>query len=415
MLRHLRSLRRSTAAFLLCRRGGIAIITGIAFPCLALLAIGAVELASVNTEQVMLQDAADAAALNAVSELKVAGAEGVEERAEAAVLEHLTELAGRSTLTAEATAETASVEVLVTSNRLSFFGNMLPPGGFNMRASATAVLTGGQTPLCVLNLWSGSGANLYIKDSSSLTAPGCAAHSNSSIYVDRNASLASDRNQAVKYATGSITPTAIVPVPIMSDPLADRDIPTATCRGTERETSFTTDAYVTAGIHCGGIVVDKTATVTLGPGVHYFGEGADGAGDLKLRGGSTIRGQNVVLVFGRDTTLKTQDKAAIDLTGRHSGALAGMVLVSARDNAKWMEINSTNARRIEGIIYLPSAALTATGEFQVAQDSDWTVTVALGVLLRRGAKLRINKRYSESNVPVPAYVQGGFGDTRLLD
>ena len=415
MLRFFQTLRCRTRAFVQCRGGGIAIITGIAFPCLALLAIGAVELASVNSERVMLQDAADSAALAAVSELRISGAEGVEERAEANVLNQLTELAGRSTLTVEATAETASVQVVAASNRLSFFGNMLPPGGFNMRASAKAVLTGGQTPLCVMNLWSGSGANLYLKDTSTLTALGCAAHSNSSIFVDRYASLASDRNQAVKYATGKITPTAIVPVPVMSDPLADRDIPTATCRGTELEITYETDAYVAAGSHCGGIIVDKTAVVTFGPGVHYFGEGAGGVGDLKLRGGATIKGQNVVLVFGRDTTLKAQNEATIDLTGRQSGAMAGMVLVSTRDNVKWMEINSTNARRIEGVIYLPAAALTATGNFQIAQDSDWTVTVALGVLLQRGAKLKINKRYSESSVPVPAYVQSGFGEVRLLN
>lgn len=415
MTQLLESLRLQKSRFVRCRQGGIAVMGAIAIPCLAVLAMGAVEIMSVTSERAALQDAVDAAALAAASELRVAGAEGVEERAKATVLNNLSRLSGQSTLKVTATSDVSSVKVAVASHRLSFFGNMLPPGGFHTRAEATGVLTGGQTPLCVVNLWSGAGANLFVKDKSSLTAPGCAVHSNGSIWIDRYASLGSDRNQAVKSAVGAITPAAIVPVAAMTDPLADRAIPTSTCRGTELEVKYEVDAYVPAGVHCGGIVVDKTATVTLGEGVHYFGEGYAGVGDLKLRESSTLTGRNVVLVFGKDTTLKAQSAATIDLTGRQSGAMAGMVIVSTRDNYKWMEINSTNAKRIEGVIYLPLAGLTATGDFQVAQESDWTVTVALGVLLTRGAKLKINKRYSASSVPVPAYVQGGFGEVRLAD
>lgn len=415
MLHCLISLPGSLKAFARCRRGGIAIMTGVALPCLAVMSFGAIELMSVHSERVLLQDAADGGAVLAARELRVAGIDGVEDRAEAYVLANLAQLAGRSKLAVEATADATSVHVEVTSNRLSFFGNMLPPGGFNIRADATAVAGGGGTPLCVLNLWSGSGANLFLKDQSTLTAPGCAVHSNSSIFVDRSASLSSDRNQAVTSAYGSITPAAIVPVEVMDDPLADRDIPTGTCRGTELEVKYEQDAYVPAGVHCGGIVVDKSATVTLGSGVHYFGEGYKGVGDLKVRADGALVGQNVVLVFGKDTTLKAQNDATIDLKGRQSGAMAGMVLVSTRDNNKWMEINSTNAKRIEGVIYLPAAALTATGDFNVAQESDWTVTVALGVGLLRGAKLKINQRYSESTVPVPAHVQADSGEVRLLD
>lgn len=390
-------------------------MTALTLPALAVLAIGATELVSVNGERGLLQDAADAAALEAVGELKIAGTQGLAERAEANALNSLSGLAGQSTVTAHATVDTASVKVEVASNRLSFFGNMLPPGGFDIHVDATAVLTGGGTPLCVLNLYEGNSANLYLKDSSSLTALGCAVHSNSDILVDRYASLTSERNQAVRSAKGKITPAAIVPAPLMTDPLADRDIPTATCRGIEPAITYETDTYVAAGTHCGGIIVGKTATVTFGPGVHYFGVGALATGDLKLRDAATIKGQDVVLVFGQDTTLKAQNYATIDLTGRRSGAMAGMVLVATRDNTKWMDISSSNAKRIEGVIYLPSTALTATGDVQIAQDSDWTVTVAQGVGLMRGARLKINKRYLESSVPVPSYVQGGYGEVRLLN
>ncbi|MDP8916434.1 MAG: pilus assembly protein TadG-related protein [Pseudomonadota bacterium] len=413
MLHPLLSLTRRARTFARCRRGGIAIISGVAIPCLALLALGATELMSVTAERTLLQDTADGAALAGASELKVAGAGGVEERAEAYVLNNLAGLAGRSTITVEAVAEASSVKVAVKSNRLSFFGNMLPPGGFNIAVDSTAVLTSGGTPLCVMNLYSGWGANLYLKDTSTLTAPGCAVHSNSSIYVDKFGSLSSDRNQAVRSATGKITPTAIVPVAVMEDPLSNREIPTATCRGDELEAKYEVDTYVPEGIHCGGMVIDKTATVTLGPGVHYFGQGFRGVGDLKVRDAGVLKGQNVVLVFGKDTTLKTQEDATIDLVGRQSGAMSGMVIAATRDNYKWMTLDSTNAKRLEGVIYLPKAALTATGRFEIAQESDWTVTVALGVVLTRGAKLKINKRYSESSVPVPEYVQGGYGEVRL--
>lgn len=415
MLNLRKYLQARLSAFPGCRRGGVAIITGVALPALAVLGFGAAELMSLNAERSVLQDAADAAALAGANELRLAGVAGVAERAEAHVLANLSSLAGRSTITVEATAEASEVAVSVASHRLSFFGNMFPPGGFHINAASKAVVENGGTPLCVLNLYSGTGANLFLRDGSTLTATGCAVHSNSSIVIGKESALTSERNQAVQAAFGSITPAAIVPADVMTDPLADRTIPSTACRGDELEITYETDYYVPAGVHCGGIVVDKTATVTLGDGVHYFGEGADGAGDLKLRADSVLKGDNVVLVFGRDTTLKAQDRATINLTGRQSGALAGMVIVATRDNTKWMTLNSTNAKRLEGVIYLPAAALTATGDFQIAQESDWTVTVALGIGLLRGAKLKINKRYSESSVPLPDYVQGGEGRVRLMN
>ena len=411
----LRQARLTASAFGRCVRGGFGLTTGLMFPALVAISFGAVEVASLGAERALLQEAADAAALTGVRELSVAGAEGVEERAEGYAIARLHKLAGRATVGAQATASANTLRVVVTSNRQSFFGNMFPPGGFNSRAEATAA-AGGSLPLCVLNLYAGKDtANLQLRGSG-LTANGCVVHSNNSIYLDSTSSLTAGRNQAVTAAYGNILPAAVVPSALLRDPLADRTIPTHTCRGDEIEVKYEVDTYVEAGVHCGGIVVDKTATVTFAPGVHFFAEGHDrnGGGDLKLRADAKVKGENIVLVFGEGTTIKAQDRAEINLGGIQSGPLAGMVIVGTRNNTEWMTLNSSNAKRIEGVIYLPAAALTATGNHEIAQDSDWTVTVALGIGLTQGARLKINHRYAESTVPAPSFV-GGAGDVRLLD
>jgi hypothetical protein len=395
-------------AFVRSTAGGLATFAAVAVPGVAIVGIGAVELASINAERTMLQDAADMAALLGAKELALASHEGLTDRVEGYALGQLSSLAGRTTVSAEATIDGDRLRVQVSGNRPGFFGNLVPPGGFWTRVAATAKAEAGP-PLCVMTLSSKKSEHLYVKDAAQLRAPSCLVHSNAAIKVDKYAALTAGAVQAVKSAAGPITPTATIGVAGLADPLAERDIPTATCRGGEPEVTYTGPVTLPAGVHCGGIIADKDAVVTLAPGVHFFAHG-----DLKLRKTATLKGNDVVLVFGTDATLKSQDWAWIDLIGRQSGALAGMVLVSTRDNPKGVELFSANVRRLEGVIYLPAAELLVIGVRPVAAESDWTVTIAKEVLVRGGARLVINSRFAESPVPVPDGVGPSASGARLL-
>jgi hypothetical protein len=417
LLRSWRRFREETG-------GGIATFAGVAIPAVALLGIGAVELASVSSDRTILQDAADAAALMGARELSLASSDGVADRTEGYALSTLTSLASRSTVTAEAAVETLDgrerVRVLVTSNRRSFFGNLLPPGGFLSRAEAIGAVDTSQPPLCVVALSTSGASELHVRDVAQLHAPGCLAHSNAGIEVDRGASLKAAVIQAALSLKGSTTPAAATGMPRMTDPLAYRDIPTASCPNNgngnghddeddDAEVTYNGNATLAPGVHCGGVVVEKTAVLTLSPGVHYFSNG-----DLQLRKNATLQGENVVLVFGFQSTLKSQDEAAVDLVGRQSGGLAGMVLVSTRNNTRKMELQSSNVRRIEGVVYMPAAELLMANKSDFAAESDWTVTVTKTLRVRGGARLVVKNGYSASPVPVPKGVGQTAAGVRLI-
>ena len=388
--------------------GGIAALAAVAVPCTAVVGIGAVELVAINAERAILQDAADMAALLGAKELAVASHEGLTDRVEGYALTQLAKVAVRTKLTAEATIEGDQLRVKLSGNRPGFFGNVVPPGGFWTHVGATAQAEPG-LPLCLMTLSSKPTEPLYVKDAAQVRAPACLVHSNANVAVDRYAALSAGAVRAAATATGPITPSASVGVASRPDPFKERDIPTGTCAGGELETTYNGPATLPAGVHCGGVIADKSAVLTLAPGVHYFANG-----DLKLRATSTLKGTDVVLVFGPDATLKSQDWAWIDLVGRQSGPLAGMVLVHTRENPKAVELFSANVRRLEGVIYLPAADLLVIGLRPVAAESDWTVSITKRVLVRGGARLVINNRYSESPVPVPDGVGPTAAGARLL-
>jgi hypothetical protein len=107
-----------------------------------------------------------------------------DERAEALAL--LKPPAGRKHVTAEATIveQGKAIKVAITANRDSFFGNLVPPGGFTTRAEATAVGMS-RTPLCILvDGQTGQDKAANLLDSSKIKAEGCLVHSNRDIAAE---------------------------------------------------------------------------------------------------------------------------------------------------------------------------------------------------------------------------------------
>lgn len=64
-------IRRVLRRFLQDRRGGVATVTGLSLPVLLVLAVGAIDLSSVNTDRTKARDVADMAALNAAKQRRL--------------------------------------------------------------------------------------------------------------------------------------------------------------------------------------------------------------------------------------------------------------------------------------------------------------------------------------------------------
>lgn len=399
-------------AFAHSRDAGVATIFALSVPVIAVLACAAVDLAAVNADRNAMQDVADATALSAAKQLTLAAdRSGVVQRAEDFARSQLDGKGGALTYTVDTAIaqDGSSVTVTLAGVRTSFFGNLLPPGGWKMGASATAAPMG-KRPLCVLASGSASNDGVEMKNSALITAPGCLLHTNSDIVVKESAWLQAAATQAVGAASGHITPGPLTDAPSISDPFASMNLSPVLGLCTPLDLVYDLGVtLLTPGVHCGNITVGKNATAILLPGEHYFLKGK-----LTLKENATLKGTDVVLVFDKDSDFAFQGGAEIHLDGRKTGRFAGFVISTTRENTHTFEISSDSARELLGTIYVPNATLRVSGtNSRVADQSAWTVVVARAMTVEGSANLVINANYAGSSVPVPSGVGPSSSATQV--
>jgi Flp pilus assembly protein TadG len=386
-------------------RGGIAVVAALVIPALALLTCGAIDLAAVNADHSALQDAADATALAMAKQLGVSTSSGIIARAQDYASGQLGQIssADQVTVTTTIASDNSSVTVTIAGSRPSFFGNLFPPGGWQLHAQATAS-TLGQVPLCVLASGASAAGDIQIENTSQMSAARCLVQSNGNFTADSGASVAAELAQATGTASGPITPSPQTGAPAISDPFASMAI-TPPLLGICLPLNLTAGINILApATYCGPINVGANQTLNLLPGEYYF-KGAT----LNMSSNSTLNGSNVVLVFDDNSSFNFQDTSTITLSGAQSGSYAGFVIMTTRANTNTFVISSTNAKQLEGTIYVPDATLQVTGTGDtVNNQAAWTVIVAQALQMTGSPNLVINANYSASTVPVPAGVGSNY-------
>lgn len=387
-------------------------------PALLVMAVGAIELQQVWSDKHQTQDVADAAALMGSQQLVVAPV-GATDRAKAYAEAQLANLMARSDVTVTATEVTPrTMKVAVDTHRMSFFANLLPPGGFQTHSEATAKGEA-MAPLCVLSLNSsatnsGTGGTPKQVDmtSTSHLQAACMVHSNLNISVASGAGMNAMAIESVGSTSGAMTPVANTGAPPLDDPFKDIDLSfPAVCNVGDVLSLVTGSATLQPGLHCGNVSVGTGATLILAAGEHYF------TGDLKVGDTSQLDGSaGVALVFASGKQILTSATAVqnLNLKGRTSGKLAGFVLATARDYTNDFSLPADHLSQITGSVYLPSARLQVNGAATAAgQTSPWTVVVAQGMTVNSSTSLVINAKYDQSDVPLPNGVGTKAGRTRL--
>ena len=394
-------------------RGAIAIQFALALPTLALAVAGVTDLAAVYAAKQKLEDIGDAAALAGAKELGLAIAEeAAVERAEAFVDEQLARWSRAPKVTQSISVEEIDGQrvlvVKLNGHRVSFFVNLLPPGGWNFEVVAHATSVG-RTPLCVLGIGDAGQTVISVADSSRLSAPQCMVHSNRDVIA--NGIIAAGAVQAVTRATGSITPQAGVGAAAIEDPFIGLALEeNQSCGGAKSvEVVSSGTHYADPGVHCGGYKLKGDARLILRPGEHWFL-----GGHLDLSDEAKLEGDDVVLFFDKQSKFDFTGNSVVRLDGRRSGAYAGMVVAATRGNTQRFLISSDNVDTLLGVIYVPQATLVVDGDAEVARDSAWTVIVARWLELRGSASLVINANYDSSTVPVPDGVGPNAGGARLI-
>ena len=388
------------------QRGQVAVITGLIALPLGMVVAMSVELVALSSERARMQAAVDAAALAGASQLAVAGnlAKPASEYAENFARQQLQDLSPRLKMRFAAQQDQSGGFVVdAIGSRDSFFGNLVPPGGFTIRVKAIAE-TLSQQPLCILSLKDNNrGVSIQADSSSAIRAQNCLIHANGATQTRQNGLIQAGAIQSTGVATGSgFTPAAHSGALSVPDPFKDRSIQrAATCHSGESEPvklyGEMGNFALLPGVHQRKIVVSGLSVLLLTPGHHTFCAG------LTVKDNARLRGDDVVLIFDNGS-LVAMDNASIRISGRKTGPWAGFVVVSRRENDDEMRISSSQVDQLLGTIYLPSSELIIDAVAPVAEASSWSVVVAKSVITDKNGGLTINSDYVGSGVPVPVGV-----------
>ena len=372
----------------------MAVVFALMLPMLAVTGLGAVQLNQVLTDKKRTQDVADSAALMGASQLGVTPV-GADQRAQSYAQAQLADVAANATVTVGATVgQNNTMTVAVDTQRVSFFGNLLPMGGFHTHVTSTAKGVN-TTPLCVLGIAPASTDTVHVTGTSQLQAGQCLVHSNQSLVADPAASILASASEAGTTATGPITPAASLLAPNIADPFSGLSV-NPTCPASGQAQTISSSQPLAPNTYPSPINISGGATVTLASGEYYFCK------TLTLSGGATLTGTDVVLVFDNGASLSLGGaNTTVSLSGRQSGPLAGFVLIADRNYSGAFTLPSDNIATLTGTVYVPTATLAVQGSAKSGATSPWTVIAAKGVTVNGGAQLVINANYSISNVPVP--------------
>ncbi|MFN8731552.1 MAG: pilus assembly protein TadG-related protein [Hyphomonadaceae bacterium] len=398
------------------RHGNVAVITGLIAVPLAMVIAMTVEMLSLTNERARMQAAVDAAALAGAREFVIAGrdARSAKGFAEAFALNQVADLLPRVTMnfTANQNAD-GGFQVSGVGVRGSFFGNLVPPGGFTIRVSAVGEPLNRQ-PLCVLTLPLApprKEVSLTARSNSSIQASNCLVHSNSTLLTSENAVIEAGTIQTTGTADGTgFSPAANTGAIGVSDPFAGR-VMKRDCAGRWVGTSplhykGNSVASLASGTLARELIVSGNATLTLGPGDHYF------CGGVRVEGNATLKGDNVVMILEGAKGFIASESSTLSFTGRQTEDWAGFLLITDRANRSDILISSKSVDKLLGTIYLPNSKLIINSAGQVAQDSKWSVVVAQDLLLDKNATLVINTDYAGSAVPVPGGVGNKFANSK---
>lgn len=397
-------------------RGNIALMFALIGPCVILIAVGAVDLGNVQSARVKLRDIAETAALAGANELGLAiNDTAAVERAKNFVTVHVSEWKNSPDIIPEITVIPNEgqrvMQVVLNGHTPSFFGSLLPPGGWRFKVEARAVSVG-LTPLCVLVSGSTGSKMLNIKDTGRLSAPQCLVHSNRDILVE-GGSISAYQVQSVTSARGVINPAAGTGAPEIPDPFKQLNLKEqAPCPLVDEAVPdvLTGRFHLAPGVHCGQFKMAGDSVLVLEPGEHWFVEGK-----LEMKGNSRLEGNDVVLFFDKQSKFDFKDHSVVKLDGRKRGIYAGMVMVAARGNKQDFGISSDHVESLLGVIYVPDAQLIVEGgKADIARDSAWTVIVARSLQLKGAPSLIINANYAASDVPVPEGVGPRKGGSKLV-
>jgi Flp pilus assembly protein TadG len=374
-----------------------------------------------NLKRTKLQAAADEAAIAGARELTLTSSNASSVQAAAESFAKATVGMSAANLSVESNIDlkAKTVKVKITENWTPFFAQFIGANVTPVVTSATAGLFG-ESKICVLALSpTGVGAVSMTKNAH-MQADDCTVYSNSdsssSVYLGDVSSVEAKLVCTVGGVmdNGSLTAKKVVTdCPVLNDPLATRPrLQPGACDQTNLSIK-TGIQTLKPGVYCGGLKVSGNAVVNLLEGEYIIKDGP-----LMIYEKAELRGKNVgFFMTGKLGLLSFLNDATIDLAGRETGPMAGMLVFDDPLEKGLLRIHSvsaTKAYNLTGTIYLPNGNLIVDPTATVGAKSAYTAIVAKRLIVQNGPTLVLNTNYGATPVPVPEGIKAA-ADIHLVE
>lgn len=366
------------------RSGTIAVMTALSLTALVGFSGLGIEATQWYTEKRSIQAASDDAALSAAiaysqgntggytTEGKsVAGSDGFVDGTN-----QVTVTVNKPPTSGPYASNTSAIQVVIVAPAKPILSKMFI-GDFNISASSVAIPASASTNGCVLALNGAAAGAGTLSGTTTITLGNCSFDVNSSsgsaLVMNGNSTLnAADvyivggdsiSNNSTLTVTGSVRMNQL-PV---SDPYANRTIPTPTTPCINEGKIKTTIPPLNPGTYC-GLDFEAGANVTLSPGIYILDQG-----DFTVSSGATVTGNGVTIVL----TTSGTDYSKVGNIVINGGSTVNITAPNTASNlsthgmAFWQDgrapdsnkdnFNGGSTMNITGAIYLPSQSVAFNG------------------------------------------------------
>lgn len=403
-------------------RGGAALTFALSTPVLLGVTALAVDYTDLSSRKQRMQQLADSAALAGAREMRLGNqaSDAVD-----GVARNFVDGNANMVTTApiafagSVSADKSSYTVTLSADLPTYVAKAMGVMTTAVGARATAKLTSGP-PICVVGLDTNSNSTIDLNNSAKMMGNGCSVFSNSNkpqgIHTSGGALLQSSYTCSVGGAGGGgvFSPAAKTGCPVTPDPLAARAGPAVpACDAAKTNLTISGGSVMLyPGIYCGGLKITNGATVTFAAGTYIIKDG-----QFRVDGGAAISGSYVGFYFtGVNASLRFDAASTIDLTGPKNGVMAGILLFQDRSSDdQTFQIDSGNAGKLIGTVYLPKGNLQLGGAQPVGQASAFTIVVSKTIQINNSATMVLNTQYNATDVPVPTGLGSQAGAVALVN
>jgi hypothetical protein len=145
-----------------------------------------------------------------------------------------------------------------------------------------------------------------------------------------------------------------------ADPLAGVPTPTPPTQ-TYSAVNYSSSTPITLnpGTYVGGITLGGNARVTLNPGIYYLQ-----GGGLKVSSNARVTGNGVMIYNAPNVStdqVAISGNGNVTITAMTTGTYAAMAIFERRPSSVPLTISGNGVLNVDGIVYMPGAPLTVTG------------------------------------------------------